>query len=175
VFLPLLLSLALPAAALDVAKNAAIKLGLDEIVIGKPIGKALAKLDCPESKGQKTIKRCTIGEKALKTATSQGNALEKVKINVHYQGESVNMAVIYASNLTFDFILGLYKTAMGEDPKVEYWSDDQDNLYGSYIWVDGDAEVEMTQTVVGTPGTGGVTVFVSSLKRGRPLNPADKK
>jgi hypothetical protein len=170
--LALIGALALPAHADSVARAARVKAGLAEIVVGGKIGAAESKLDCAPSKVQRTVKKCVVKSGELASTRSLGNGVAKVALNVHFQGDVVNLSVAYGPGLSFDFILGLYKAAIGSDPKVEYWADD-DHLYASYIWVDGDAEVELTNTVKGEKAAGGVTAYVSSLTRNRALSPDD--
>lgn len=172
--LALLAVLAGPAAAAPVAQAARVSVGLESIVVGAKLGGAESRLDCKASKVQHTVRKCELKAAALPTATSLGNSVAKLTLNAHFQGDVVNMAVVYSPGLSFDFILGLYRNAIGGEPKVEYWADD-DHLYASYIWVDGDAEVELTDTVKGAAPPGGVTAYVSSLTRNRALSPEDAR
>lgn len=168
------LLLALPASSAKLAEAAKISLGLEALVVGQKAGAAQAKLSCKDSKVQRTVKKCEVKPEALASARSLGNALEKATLVEHFQGDVVSYSVVYAPGLSFSFVLGLYKSAIGEEPKIEYWADD-DHLYASYIWVDGEAEVELTDALKGGKAPGGVTAYVASLTRNRPLSPDDAK
>jgi hypothetical protein len=170
--LALFASLAAQAFAAPVAQAARVNLGPDAVVVGQKLGAAASRLDCKASKVQHTVRKCELKAAELTTAGSLGNNIAKLTLNAHFQDDVVNMAVVYAPGLPFNFVLGLYKTAIGQEPKTEYWADD-DHLYASYIWVDGDAEVELTDTIKGDKLPGGVTAYVSSLTRNRALSPDD--
>jgi hypothetical protein len=170
--LALLAVLAAPVRAASLAEAARVQVGLDEIVIGRTLGAALSRLDCKDSAVQHTVRKCALKPAALALARSLGNPVAKLSLVRHFQGEAVNMSVQYADGLSFDFVLSLYKTAIGSEPKIEYWADDG-HLYASYIWVDEGSEVELTDTIKGSKLPGGVTVYVSSLTRNRPLSPDD--
>lgn len=171
----LLLAL-LPASgfAASLAESARVQVGLDEIVIGRKLGAAVSRLDCKDSAVQHTVRKCALKPAALASAKAVGNAVAKLTLVQHFQGEAVNMSVQFADGLSFAFLLDRYKSAIGSEPKIEYWADD-DHLYASYIWVDEGSEVELTDTIKGAKFPGGVTVYVSSLTRNRPLSPDDAR
>src|SRR5271154_1907174 len=97
-------ALALPARAEPVARAAAVKVGLAEIAVGGKIGAAQAKLECSPSKVQHTVKKCVVKTAELTSTKSLGNSVDKVTLNVHFEGDVVNMSVAYAPGLSFDFL-----------------------------------------------------------------------
>jgi hypothetical protein len=98
--------------------------------------------------------------------------VDAVSLNLHFQGQVINMSVEFASGNDVDGVLGQLTSAFGLPPKIQYWADDA-HLYASYIWVDGEAEVEVTKVVKGDAGDGKVRMYVSSLLGGLPMSPDD--
>jgi len=152
------------------ARVARLRVGSSEIAVGvKAPADVLA---CRSGRVQHTVRRCELAAAALAAARCLDHRVKAATLNVHFQGEVVNMSVEFEPGVGFDLLLGDLRAALGAEPRVEYWADD-DHLYASYIWVDGDAEIEITKTVKGSAPEGGVRAYVSSLKGNRPLSPDD--
>ena len=98
--------------------------------------------------------------------------MDGVSLNVHFQGRIVNMSVEFSGASDVEAVLGQLKELFGAEPKIQYWADDA-HLYASSIWVDGEAEVEVTRIVKGDAGDGKVRMYVSSLLGGLPISPDD--
>jgi hypothetical protein len=171
----LLLSLALAApcrAASPYAKAAQVKLGAAAITIGADASKSAAHLECGESKVQKTIRRCKLAEASRPFAAFLGRSVEAVTATLHWQGEAVNMSIELGKDSDVDAVLAQLEGLLGKKPGVQYWADDA-HLFASYIWVDGETEVELTKTVKGDKGDGKVRLYVASIVGGRPAHPDD--
>ncbi len=79
----------------------------------------------------------------VEKGTAQGATL-----NVNFKGKVINMSLTFETGLGFDVLLNDYKAALAASPKIQYWADDA-HLYASYIWIDGDTEVEISRTLKG--------------------------
>jgi hypothetical protein len=169
-------SLLLPsfARAAGLAEAARLIVGQDSVAVGRIVGAAAGSLDCKTSAVQHTIQPCALKPAALPTAFSVGHRVQSVSLNVNYKGKVINMSVAYENGLGFDAILGDYKAALAASPKVQYWADDA-HLYASYIWIDGETEVEISRVVKGAAQDGAVRVYVSSLAGNPDLNPDDSR
>jgi hypothetical protein len=142
------------------------------LVVGAANPAAETPLDCAADTVQHTVRRCRLKEAAAASASCLGRTLDGATFNIHFQGEIVNMSATFPSGTSPDDVLSQLRAVLGGRPKLEYWADDA-HLYASYIWVDGETEVELTQTVKGDPGDGKARLYVSSLRGDRPLNPID--
>lgn len=155
------------------ASAAKLSVGMSEFSAGRKAGKTEALFDCPPDGVQHTVLRCALKPEAAKNAFSFGKQVEEAKLNVHFEGDIVNMSVTYAASLDFDSLLSTYKSALSANPKVEYWADGA-RLYASYIWIDDKTEVEITRTLKGPVSDKRVTAYVASLSGNRPLSPQDR-
>jgi len=131
-----------------------------------------AELDCAHSAVQHTILRCTLPDSLISQAVVLGRRVKSVTLNVHFQGEILDMSVAFADGSGAESIIGELKSQLSKKPIVQYWADDS-HLYASTIWVDGKTEIEVTRTVKGAQDQDGARMYVSSLLGGLPLNPAD--
>ncbi len=164
---------AVPCSAQSVlAREARVLVSGESLSVGSSAGAARRSLDCAESTVQHTILRCQVPPAAVSFASSLGRGVESVTLNVHFQGRIINMSVEFASGNDVEAVLRQLQSALGAEPKVQYWADDA-HLYASSIWVDGATEVEVTKTVKGAAGDGKVRMYVSSLLGGLPLSPDD--
>lgn len=169
----LLVLLASPAlAASPLAFEARVVVSGQNLVAGAANPAADSALDCAAPTVQRTIRRCKISPTAAAFATCLGRRVDGVTLNIHFEGDLVNMFVEFASGSGVDAVLAQLKSAFGREPSVQYWADDS-HLYASYIWIDGVAEVEVTKVVKGDAGDGKVRMYVSSLLAGRPMSPDD--
>ncbi len=159
----------LPASAGTLAEEAAVSVAGGKIAAGAPVGSAREQLDCSASKVQSTISRCALKPASAPFSRILGRAVAAVTLNLHFQGDVVNMSV-ELSGVAPDALLGELKSQLTGEPRVEYWADDE-HLFASYIWVDGKTEVELTLAVKGPAGK--TILYVSSLAGNRPPNPAD--
>ena len=130
-----------------------------------------ARLDCANSSVQHTILRCTLPQPLASQASSLGRSVQSVTLNLHYQGEILDMSIAFA-NAGADGVIRQLESDLGKKPVVQYWADSS-HLYASSIWVDGKTEVEVSRTVKGSSDGGGARLYVSTLLGGLPLNPAD--
>lgn len=154
------------------AKAVAVAAAGKALAAGAATPGELGLLDCAPNTVQHTILRCKLKAAELPFAACLGRALDGATFNVHFQGEIVNMSVEFASGASPADVLSQLRGLLGA-PKREYWADDA-HLFASYIWVDGEAEVELTETVKGDAGDGKARLYVSSLTGGRPLSPQDR-
>lgn len=159
-------------AASPLAYEARVVVSGQNLVAGAANAAADASLDCAAPTVQRTIRRCKLSPAVAAFATCLGRRVDGVTLNIHFQGDLINMFVEFASGNGVDAVLGQLKSAFGKEPRIQYWADDS-HLYASYIWIDGEAEVEVTKVVKGDAGDGKVRMYVSSLLAGRPLNPDD--
>lgn len=152
------------------ARSARVAIGPDQLVIGEKLASAAQYLDCAKSSVQHTIRKCTLKPAWIQAASSVGLRIEEATLNIHFQGDVINMAVEYGAS--FDAVFNAYKAALPGTPKITYWADDG-HLYASYIWIAGNTEVEITKTVKGSPGDGRTRVYIASISVERPLSPED--
>ncbi|MDE2142140.1 MAG: hypothetical protein KGL74_10230 [Elusimicrobia bacterium] len=167
------LSASSPARALDsLSANARLNVGAAQLAVGRKTAAAGQLLDCATSAVQHTVSQCEVKKTLLPLSISLGHRVQSATVTVSYKGTVVNMSLAFDAGLGFDVLLSDCKTAFSAEPRIQYWADDQ-HLYASYIWVDGESEVEITRTLKG-PATGGsVRVYVSSLAGNPDLNPED--
>lgn len=164
--------LAVPArAASPLARAASVALSGESFAVGAGGPEAVKRLDCAPSTVQRTILRCKVPAAAASFAACLGWRIDSAALNVHYQGRVLNMSVEFADSGA-DALLSQLRGVIGSAPKVQYWADDA-HLYASYIWVDGEAEIEVTKTLKGPVGDGKTRLYVSSLSGDLPLNPDD--
>ena len=154
------------------AQAARLSVGPDELVVGQKTARADELLDCVKSEVQHTLRQCALKPSALPSSFSVGHRVQSAALTVNFKGEVVNMSVAFDAGLGFDVLLSDYKAALSASPKIQYWADDK-HLYASYIWIDGDAEVEISRTLKGPAADGPVRVFVSSLSGNQDLSPED--
>lgn len=159
-------------AASPLAREARVTLSGESLQVGAADAAANARLACEPSAAQHTILRCKVAPAAVSFASCLGRRVDAVTLNLHFQGKIVNMSVEFAAGSDADAVLAQLKGALGSEPKLQYWADDA-HLYASYIWVDGEAEIELTKTVKGPAGDGKTRLYVSSLLGGLPLSPDD--
>jgi hypothetical protein len=159
-------------AASPLAREASVTISGEPLIVGASEKAADRRLDCAASAVQHTVLRCQIAAAAVSSASSLGRRVDGVTLNVHFQGQIINMSVEFSAGNDIDDVLGQLKTAFAQEPKVQYWADDA-HLFASYIWVDQEAEVEVTRTVKGGAGDGKVRMYVSSLLGGLPMSPDD--
>jgi len=159
-------------AASPLAHEARVAVSGEDLVVGVADKAANLQLDCAASTVQHTIRRCKLNASVAPFASSLGRRIESPSFTVHFQGQIVNMSVQFASGTGVDEVLNQLKTAIGREPKVQYWADDA-HLFASYIWVDQETEIEITKTVVGDAGDGKVRLYASSLLGGLPISPDD--
>jgi|GEM_PF-2848461 len=159
-------------AASTLAREARVTVSGEALTVGVADKSSRSQLDCVASTIQHTILRCQVPPAAVSFASSLGRRVDAVSLTLHFTGQIINMSVEFASGNDVDGVLGQLTAALGLPPKIQYWADDA-HLYASYIWVDGEAEVEVTKTVKGGAGDGKVRMYVSSLLGGLPLSPDD--
>ncbi|HVC09765.1 MAG TPA: hypothetical protein VNH15_07500 [Elusimicrobiota bacterium] len=131
-----------------------------------------AELDCARSAVQRTILRCALPGSLVSQAAVLGRRVKSVTLNVHFQGEILDMSVAFADGSGAESVIGQLESEISKKPVVQYWADDS-HLFASTIWVDGKTEIEVTRTIKGAADEGGARMYVSSLLGGLPLNPAD--
>lgn len=157
------------------ARAARLVLGPDAFAAGAraAAGSIDKYLDCASSSVQKTVRRCQLKPTSAAFARHFGRKVEGATMNVHYQGDVVNMFVEYAAGVSFEQVYGDVKSELGPETKFEAWADDA-RLYQDLIWISSDqlAEVSISRTVKGAPG-GKTRIFVSSIKGSRPIHPDD--
>ncbi|MFI5346842.1 MAG: hypothetical protein ACHQ51_10750 [Elusimicrobiota bacterium] len=161
-----------PAWAGPLASAARLNVGPEQLAVGRRSPGFAAILDCASSQVQHTILQCVLKPAVLPTTSSVGRRVQSASLTLNFKGDVVNMSVAYDPALSFDILMSDYKAALASDPKVQYWADDA-HLYASYIWIDGETEVEITRTLKGPAAGGGVRVFVSSLSGNTELSPDD--
>jgi hypothetical protein len=166
------LSLASTAWSGPLSGAARLNVGSQQFAVGRRSLGYASTLDCAASAVQHTILQCSLKPAVLPTASSVGRRVQSASLTLNFKGDVVNMSVAFDPALGFDVILSDYKAALASDPKVQYWADDA-HLYASYIWIDGETEVEITRTLKGTSAGGSVRVFVSSLSGNTELSPDD--
>jgi hypothetical protein len=154
------------------ARETRVVISGDSLAVGAADKAAEGRLDCAASTTQHTVLRCKVPGSVVPFAGSLGRSVDAVTLNVHFQGQVLNMSVEFSAGSDVEAVLGQLKSAFGREPKIQYWADDS-HLYASYIWVDDEAEVEVTKTVKGAAGDGKVRMYVSSLLGGLPLSPDD--
>jgi hypothetical protein len=154
------------------AREARVTVSGESLTVGTADKSFQRRLDCAASTAQHTILRCKVPAAAVLLASSLGRRVDDVSLNLHFQGRIINMAVEFSAGNDVQAVTDQLKAAFGLEPKVQYWADDA-HLYASYIWVDGEAEVEVTKTVKGAAGDGKVRMYVSSLLGGLPISPDD--
>ena len=154
------------------ARAARVTVSGEALTVGVADKASQRQLDCAASTAQHTILRCKVPAAAVSFAGALGRRVDGVSLNLHYQGRILNMSVAFSADSGVESVLGQLKTEFGREPKVQYWADDA-HLYASYIWVDEEAEVEVTKIAKGGDGDGKVRMYVSSLLGGLPLSPDD--
>lgn len=159
-------------AASPLARAARLTVSGESVMVGVVDKAAQQRLECAPSTAQHTIIRCKIPAVAVSFASCLGRRVEGATLNVHFQGQPINMSVEFSAGTSVENLLSQLRTAFGLEPKIQYWADDA-HLYASYIWVDGEAEIEVTKTLKGDAGDGKVQMYVSSLTGGLPLSPDD--
>jgi hypothetical protein len=167
-----LLSSAAQAASL--APAARLNVGAESLVVGSKAAGAADFLDCAKSEVQHTILQCSLKRQAVPAAMSVGRRVQSAFLNLNFKGRVINMSLTFDAGLGFDVLLGDYELALGSEPKVQYWADDK-HLYASYIWIDGNTEVELSRTLKGPSSDGPVRAYVSSLAGNQELSPEDAR
>ena len=169
------LALLSPAAsAASLAPAARLNIGPEGLVVGSKSGSAADFLDCAKSEVQHTILQCTLKPTAVPAAMSVGRRVQSAFLNLNFKGRIINMSLTFDAGLSFDVLLGDYTLALGSEPKVQYWADDK-HLFASYIWIDGNTEVELSRTIKGASTGGPVRAYVSSLAGNQDLPPEDAR
>jgi hypothetical protein len=156
------------------AQAARLNLRSGALAVGFQAGAAEPALDCRDSTVQHTIRRCRLKAAEAGVATSLGHPVKNATLNLHFQGDVLNMSLEFERAIGFERLLADCTSAAGFAPKVQYWADDG-HLYASYIWVDGDAELELARTIKGADDGSSLRVYLSSLSGGRPLSPQDAR
>lgn len=162
------------ARAAALAPAARLNVGAEGLVVGSKAGSAADFLDCAKSEVQHTILQCSLKPAAVPAAMSVGRRVQNAFLNLNFKGEVINMSLTFDAGLGFDVLLGDYKLALGSSPKIQYWADDK-HLYASYIWIDGETEVEISRVIKGTAPDGAVRVYISRLAGNPDLSPEDAK
>jgi hypothetical protein len=159
------------AQAPSVPYSARVSVSGEELAVGAaPSKNAVAQLDCQASPVQSTVQFCSLKPAVATFAKCLGRSVAGVTLNLHFQGEIVNMAIELAGGASADAVIAQLTSLFGRAPTLSPWAD-KDHLYASHIWVDADGEVEITKTVKG-PDDGKVRLYVSSFA-GRAINPDD--
>jgi hypothetical protein len=167
-----LILLAPAARAASLAPAAKLNIGAESLTVGSNAGSAADFLDCAKSEVQHTILPCSLKKTAVPAAMSVGRRVQSAFLNLNFKGEVINMSLTFDLGLGYDVLLGDYKQALGSSPKVQYWADDK-HLYASYIWIDGETEVEISRVIKGAAPDGAVRVYVSRLAGNPDLSPED--
>lgn len=153
------------------AAAARLNVGAEQLVVGQTANAGL--LDCKASAVQHTIKRCALKPALAATASSVGRRIKSAAVTLNFQDTVINMSLEFDAGLGADLLTGDYAAAIGSAPKTQYWADD-DHLYASSIWIDGETEVEISRTVKGA-SDGAARAFVSRLAGNPLLSPDDAR
>jgi hypothetical protein len=156
----------------SLAQSARLVVDSGPLIVGQMVEGAAEALDCRTSSVQHTVQPCALKPRALPSASSVGRRVQSASLTVNFKGRVVNMSLAFDAGLGFDALFSDYKTALGSSPKVQYWADDA-HLYASYIWIDGETEVEISRTLKGSSEGGPVRVYISSLSGNPDLSPED--
>ena len=159
-------------AASPLAREARLTVSGESVMVGVADKAAERRLECAPSTAQHTIIRCKVPAASVTFASCLGRRIDGATLNIHFQGQPINMSVEFSAGTSVEDVLSQLRTALGLEPKIQYWADDA-HLYASYIWVDGEAEIAVTKTLKGNAGDGKVRLYVSSLTGGLPLSPDD--
>lgn len=155
------------------AYAAKLSVGMSEFSVGHKAGKTEKLFDFPPDGIQHTVARCALKPEAAKNAFSFGNQVEEARMNVHFQGDIINMSITYAASVDFAALLKAMNASLSSPTKTEYWTDGA-HLYESSIWIDEKTEIEISRAIKGAVSDKRVTVFISSLSGNRPLSPEDR-
>jgi hypothetical protein len=153
------------------ATAARLNIGSESLVVGQKTTVADQLLDCKLSKVQHTIRQCVLKPALAASTWSAGHRVKGASVTLNFQGDVINMSVEYEPGLGADVLIADYSTAIGANPKTQYWAD-EDHLYASSIWIDADTEVEISRAIKGA-SDGSARAFVSRLSGNPLLSPDD--